>query len=513
LVRPFVPARFRGFFVESIEAKIPSQPLSPGHHLLQGTVLVFMAEGLLPLTGIIITSFLTRRLHPDDFGLLMLSSTLIYWVEFAITSLFSRATVKIIGETEDWRPAGAMVLRLHVFVSTGTMIACWCLAKPCAALLGEPKLAAYLALFALDLPIFSLSSCHRNILVGRGQFAKRAWMTTGRAIARLFLILLLVGLGFSVNGALAGSIGASLVELAIARYYVRPSWSGRTANPIPLWNYAVPIFLSTLAMRFLGMDLFILKMLGASAAQAGIYGAAQNAAFSMPTLLALSLSPLLLSTITRVQREKDWLAVRSLVLNVIRITIALLPFFIIASEASDEIAVLIFGAHFSDAGPLMALLLFAGLAGMMINMLNSILIACENPSWTLKLTAPLIPIAIALHLIAIPRFGPIGAAAVTTATASLGALAGMIVVHKRMEIRFPIATLLRVLLVSGIAYPLVHLWPAHGFAIVLKLTVASLLALIAFIAMGELRQSEIHFFLSFVRRILAGRRASCLKQE
>ena len=67
--------------------------MSPGHHLVQGTVLVFLAEALLPLTGIVTASFLTRSLGAGNYGLLTLSVTLVSWVEFAIVSLFARATV------------------------------------------------------------------------------------------------------------------------------------------------------------------------------------------------------------------------------------------------------------------------------------------------------------------------------------------------------------------------------------------------------------------------------------
>ena len=482
--------------------------MSPGHHLVQGTILVFLAEALLPLTGIVTASFLTRSLGAGNYGLLTLSATLISWLEFAIVSLFARATVKIIGDAEDWRPVGAAILRLHLFVSIAAMAGCWVLAKPCARLLGEPELAAYLALFALDLPIFALAHCHRNILIGRGRYAERARTSAGRWIARLVIIVLLVELGLSVNGAILGSIGASLVELAIARHYIRPSWSAPTVALVSLWDYAVPIFLATLTLRLLGLGLFLLKILGASAAQAGIYGAAQNVSFVMPGVLAVSLSPLLQSTITRVMREDDLPAARTLARNAIRTVVGMLPLAVVAAAASDDVAILLFGAQFAGAGPLLAILVFAGLAMMMINLINAILIACGKPSWTLWLAAPLLPAAIAGHLVAIPRFGPIGAASVNTVVAGLGALAGVIAVCKWLQIEVPVATLFRSVLLSWMAYSLVHFWPAHGFAAVGKMAVASLLVLGGFIALGELQHKEIQFFRSIIRHTFSRKPAT-----
>ena len=482
--------------------------MSPGHHLVQGAVLVFLAEALLPLTGIVTASFLTRSLGAGNYGLLTLSATLIAWVEFAAVSLFARATIKIVGDARDWRPIGAAVLRLHVFVSMGALAVCWTLAKPCAALLGEPALAAYLALYALDLPIFALANCHRNILIGRGKFSERARASAGRWITRLVLIILLVELGLSVNGAILGSIGASLAELAIARYYIRPSWLGPTVASASLWGYAVPIFLAAFLLRLLGLDLLLLKILGASAAQVGIYGAAQNVALVMPGILGVSLAPLLLSTMTRVMREDGFPAARTLGRNAIRTVIAMLPLAVVAAAVSDEVAILLFGARFAGAGPLLAILVFAGLAIMTINFLSAILIACGNPSWTLKLAAPLLPVAVAGHLVAIPRFGSIGAASVTAIVACLGALAGVIAVRRRLQIEPAAATLFRSVLLSSMAYALVRFWPAHGLAAVGKMAVASILVLGGFVALGEFRQKELQFLRSIIRHTFSRKPAT-----
>ena len=488
--------------MQTIESSARSQAFSHGHHLFKGTILVFMAECLLPLTGIITASFLARKLGAGDYGLLVLASTLISWIELAVSSLFSRATVKIVSDATDWRPVGAAILRMNVYVTTAALAVCWILAKPCAALLGEPKLAVYLALFAVDIPIFGIAHCHRSLLIGRGKYAERAKISAGRWIARLILIVVLVELGFSLIGAILGNIGATLVELIMARYYIRPSWSGGNTKPVRLWDYAIPIFLAAVALRFMGMGLFLLKMLGASAAEAGIYGAAQNVAFVMPGILATSLSPLLLSTIARVLRENDLPAARMLSRNAIRAVWATLPFAVMAAVASDEIAVLLFGRHFSGSGPLMAILIFAGLAMIMINLLNAVLIACGNPSGILKLAAPLLPAAIVCHLIAIPLWGSMGAAAVTALVTAAGALFGLIIVKRRLQIAFPVATLLRACLLSGLVFLLMHLWHVHGLVVLAQMAVVVVLSSGGFIVLGELRREEIRFFQSTFKQAL-----------
>ena len=219
-------------------------PFQRHRHIVDGTIWVFLAEALLVPTGFFITVFLTRRLGPEDYGLFTLAAVLVAWIESSIKSLFASTMVKFVGQAEDWRPVGATVAQLHLAASAGATLLLWLFASPIATLLDEPALATYLRLSALDIPLYSLARVHRNILVGIGDFRQRALVSAGRWITRLLLIVLLVELGFSVPGAILGSIGASLVELVIGRYYVRPSLFARANFPVrPLWGYAAPLFL------------------------------------------------------------------------------------------------------------------------------------------------------------------------------------------------------------------------------------------------------------------------------
>src|SRR5215469_3137849 len=210
--------------------------------MLDGAIRVFLAEMLFPLTGIITVAFLTRQLGPEGYGLLVLTATLVSWVEGNINSMFSRATIKLVGEAEDWRSVGSIWARLHLAASCAATVLLWLLAVPIAKLLNEPVLATYLCLFALDIPLFSLAQAHRHIMLGLGFFRQGALARAGRWVSRLLLIILFVELGFSVSGAILGSIGASLVELAIGRCHVRPSCLGRVPLLYPsLRDYALPL--------------------------------------------------------------------------------------------------------------------------------------------------------------------------------------------------------------------------------------------------------------------------------
>src|SRR6187549_291420 len=72
-------------------------------HTIDGTILVFLSEALLLPTGLVTAAYLTRRLGSAEYGLLALTVTLVTWLEWTIASLFSRATIKLVGETADWK--------------------------------------------------------------------------------------------------------------------------------------------------------------------------------------------------------------------------------------------------------------------------------------------------------------------------------------------------------------------------------------------------------------------------
>ncbi|NEP19468.1 MAG: oligosaccharide flippase family protein, partial [Leptolyngbya sp. SIO4C1] len=248
--------------------------------LVSGTTWIALAEALMLPTGFLTVVFLTRQLGPESYGLFALAATLIAWIEWSINSIFSRTTVKFVGDAIAWQPVATTVIRTQLTCSVLAALTLALLAPAIAAFLHEPALAPLLWLFALEIPLFNLALAHQNILTGLGQFAPRAAITASRWIARLLLIVGLVQLGLSISGAILGSVAASLISLIVCRCYIRPSlWQSSDFSARQLAGYALPLFLSALAVRlYSSVDLIVLKALGGTAEQAGVYAVAQNLA-------------------------------------------------------------------------------------------------------------------------------------------------------------------------------------------------------------------------------------------
>lgn len=460
---------------------------------LVGSVLwVFLAEALVLPTGLVTVAVLTRRLGPADYGLFVLAFMLVGWIEWTLTSVFARATIKLVGDAEDWQAVGATVLRLQLVASSIVALFLWLMAPVVATLLNEAVLTSYLRWFAVDIPLFSLAQAHRDILVGIGSFRQRAVMRGSRWIAKMLFIVFLVEIGLSVRGAILGSIGASLVQLVLGRSFLRLSLFYPSRFPLrQLWTYAAPLFLFALSIRlFDKLDLFALKTLGGAAAQAGIYGAAQSLTL-IPSIFAFSISPILLSSLGHLLHAGDSRSAKEMSRNALRAIVGLLPFAGLIAGAAPEIVSFIFGPKFLPAAPLLAVLIFGAVALMLIWVSTAILTAASKPTWTFALTGPLVPLAIGGHLLSIPRWGAIGAAWVTTVLSSIGAVAAVLTIYRLWRVLPPLPTLCRSTLVCGVAYALAHSWPTPGALLLLKLPAIGLIIPFTFFVLGEFSEDEI----------------------
>ncbi len=480
----------------------PSQGPSYAVSAATGALKGFAAHALRLPVGLLIAAFLSRRLGPEDYGLLTVATAIVVWIELSIALLFSRTTTKFVAETDAWRAVASGLLQAQMLISlaaAGLLIAA---APLLGAWLRSPELGAYLRLFAIDIPIFSLGRIHLAIATGRGAFGLRAWLIACRPAAQLVLILILVGGGLSIRGAILAVIGASIVKLAVARVFVRPALWGRFPLPLRrLGGFALPVFLYSAGMQlFQPLGLMVVKALDPLPGSAGFYAAAQNLMIP-PFLLAAALAPVLLSTLTSLSRSGRREEAGRMMAQAMRLVICLLPFAGVVAGSASDIVILIYGRPFVPAGPPLALLIFASL-GLTLNSANgAALMAAERPGLIFALTAPLTPVALGAYLWLVPRFGMAGAAGATLALAWLTAGVTSLAVFRIWSTGPGPATLLRSLAATAIAYALSSAWSASGPWLALELVVTGAAAVLALRLLGELTGRDLAFF----RSLLPGR--------
>lgn len=474
--------------------------VSTGRRIFSGTAQLFLADALLFPTGLLTAAFLSRQLGPEGYGLFTLAATIISWVEWCASSVLFRTTVKFISEAEEWEPVGTTVVQQNLLIG-GTVTAGLCLlAWPIAHLMHEPSLTLYLQLFALQILLFNLSRAHRTILVGLGKYGESAIAGASRWLARLGLIVLLVQFGFSVSGAILGSVGAVFLELAISRWFVHPPLLGRQRFPArQLWDYAVPLSIYSVSMRvYEKLDLMTLKALGGTAAQAGFYGAAQNLAIIPGTFVA-AFAPVLLSTLGRSLRDGEQARARQMAQSSLRMVLMLFPFAALTAAAAPALVEWLFGPVFAPTAPLLMVLMFGAIAQVMISIATIILIAADKPNWTCALTLPMIPLALLGHYLVIPQRAAIGAAWVTTGVTILTAIAAVIAVYRVWRVVLSYQTLLRSVLVSGVVYAITGVVCSSATLwLLVQLPMMALLVPLLFLLFGEFSLAEITLIRSWI---------------
>lgn len=468
--------------------------VSAGRRALSGSAWVLLAEGLAVPSGLVTVAVATRLLGPGEYGLFALAATVVAWVEWGLASGFARAGVRLVSEASDWRPAGTALVHHQFGVSLLAMLMLWLLAQPIANQLGEPQLTEYLRLFAVDIPLFGLAQAHRGILVGLGHFGQRAAASAGRWTARALLVVVLLATGLSVEGAIIASLGASVVELAVARWRVRPTLLTRFGAGYPMrrvWGDAGPLFAMGLGMRVLEkLDLVLLKGLGGSAEQAGIYAAGQNLTIG-PGLVALAASPILLATLSRLVHAGSHDQARTVGREALRLLVLLAPLAAIAAAAAPEVAVLLYGRVFTDSGPLAEVLMLGAAAMAGFSLVTSVLIGAGRSGWSVAMVLGMLGLALVGHLVAIPRWGPLGAAVVTSMVTSLGALSGGLAIYRVWSVWPPAASLVRAGVLCVAAFGVTRAWSSPGLEVVLKLAVMVVLVGLAYVGFGEFSVAEL----------------------
>lgn len=490
-----------GNTVPNAAAPRPVAPLTHGRRMATGAAKVLAADALVVPTGILAAAFLTRSLGPELYGLFTVAASIVLWVESAATLLLSRTAVKFVAEADDWMAVAGRLNRVQIAVGLAAMAVLVVAAPVIAAWLHAPALVSFLRLMAVDIPIFALVALHRAFLIGRGAFDRVPFPTAARWLVRLALVFVLVGFGLSVTGAILATLGGSLAALVATRAAIRPPLWGRAAGSVQgLWGYAVPLFLGAMAIQaFNRLDLLMVKALVDAPDAAGFYGAAQNMVIG-PGLLATAFSPLLLGTLATLARQARTGEVQSIVQQVFRLMFVLLPFIGILSAAAPDLAAIVYGPTFVQAGPAAGVLFFAAAALFIVSVTTAVMIALGYPNVALGMAAPLVPVALAAHWIVVPRHGAAGAAAVTAVLSWLAAAAGILIVSQQARVHLPVASWIRVLVVTVVVSGISYAWRASTVWVLVELAVMGMLALGALWAAGVITNADLALARSLVSR-------------
>ena len=476
---------------------------SIGRSTAVGTFQNLAAQAVALVTGFATTIFLTRELGPDLYGEYSVTFGIVMWIEIVVVSLLGSTTVRLVAETDDWKGASSSLAQIQLVISLVAAALLLVGARMISAGLNSPGLAPYLRLFAVEIPLFALGRVHRSTLMGRRAFRQAAIVTGVYWLSRLGLMLLLVGLGLSIAGAILANIAAWGGQLIAARVFVRPALLGRPALGIPLRRiagYALPLALNSMGMLLVTKgDLLIVKAAGLAPGATGFYSAANDLAMVPVSYLVGSFTSLLLATLTHMWENSQCEGAQSMARRALRLTLCLLPFAGLAAGSASEVICLIYGNSYRPASGLFALLIFAAVGYGVVAVAAQTMTARGLPRLVLVSSVPMVAVSVTAYPILTPRFGALGTAVGRTSATALGAVMLVGVMTRTCEVRLPLATVWRICLTTAMAYAVSSVWRTSGGLAILELILISG-AIVGFLfLLGELTEQDLRFALSLLR--------------
>ncbi|MDA1178227.1 MAG: oligosaccharide flippase family protein, partial [Planctomycetota bacterium] len=183
---------------------------------LNGSAWLIVAQGLMLGVGVALLAYLTRALGPTHYAQYATVMAILVWIDWSASALLNRAATKLVASADDPTGAGVALIRLAVVIGLLAMLLLYLLAAPLGRAMGDPAMGGWLRLMAIEIPLFVTAKCYQSVHSGLEYFTQRAMVSGAYWLTRLALVLILVGLGGGVTGALVGVILSSGVELILS---------------------------------------------------------------------------------------------------------------------------------------------------------------------------------------------------------------------------------------------------------------------------------------------------------
>ena len=388
--------------------------------------------------GFLIHIVLARQLGPERFGVYALVISVLLWVESAVAVGIPSVYRKIISEDGDLlKPIVRSMRRTSMpyCLIVGVIFA---LASPfIASALGDRSLQGLLIIASLDIPFLGMYATYLAVLNGNGEFFLQSSLAAFYSAFRTVLIVGAVWFGFEVVGALVGNALGSLVGMVVAWYFTAKLVSnipatGRTESEIDgalirsrMMSFGMPYLFSALLTSVLvTMDIWFVKALSDSLANGdesvGYYGAAVNLA-RVPYLLMTAISVSIFPAISKAVFDGRNSDAKDLIQNLLRLQmLLLLPAVVAVGLTGEEIVALLYSDAYRPAGDSLKILFFGVSAFTTFSFFTNIIAAENKPYFGVVVSLILVPVAGALNVLAIPKYGIVGAALATTLVSVVG---------------------------------------------------------------------------------------------
>jgi len=354
--------------------------------LLKGSLILFAGNLVGSGCNYFFQFFMSRNLSVSDFGamnslLSLLMITAVPAVSILLVSTKYVSNFKAAGDLEKIRLFQKKVFKKLGSYGIGILL---------LMLLASPWVAAYLkidsytpVIIVFLLIFFSfLIPVNLGVVQGLQRFLALGFLGSFSGFSRLMFGILLIILGFSLNGAMMAILLASLTLFLVPFYFLRdipasdPEVDDLGIGVKRIISYSTPVVLSSLGiMALTNMDLILVKHYF-PAEQAGVYASVAvlgRTVFYFPGVIVMAMFPIV-SESYALSKNPSHLLKKALGVTILLAGLGLIVLFIVP----DLMLSFLFGKIFSQGAPLLRMFSIAMFFVALTNILANFHLAIER---------------------------------------------------------------------------------------------------------------------------------------
>lgn len=392
------------------------------------------------------TAYLARILEPAGFGVIGFAAALFGYFQLAVTAGFHDVGAREVARRpRDASSIAAGVILFRLALATvalaGLAVVAWRLDKPATIKLFLVLMGLSFFSLALDTS-WVYKGLERNRLPG-------AALIFGQALyvgAILFFVHSPADVTRVPLAQFFGEAGGAML-LAIPLFLhsrinlrLREGWRIFRAS----WSLAATKFLRTLIFTF---DVALLGFL-IGEKQVGLYTAPYRICFlvlSLATVIQVSYLPAVTRAAAQDVNQVGQITGRAIYLA----TVVAAPLVVGGGIASAPLLETLFGASYLEGATAFQLLLLSIGCAFIYGAIHNVLLAYDRMKVELAIMAVSAGLNVALNFLAIPRYGLVGAAAVTAISETVTVLLGLMAIY-RLKVPLKLAPVWRPLLAASV---------------------------------------------------------------
>ena len=442
-------------------------------NIVKGGVYLTASTFIATILGYLLYLILARILGPANFGIYGVVIGILSAISKILLSSIQQTTSKFVSENQENAPSIKNRLLFIIFlIGTSVSIIYAFSSKIIAYLLNDPSLTILIAISAFIIIPNSLYGVLQGYLNGQKQFKKQAFIRVVYAVLRVSIIITAVLLGYSVGGAIAGFLIATILTfllnyVIVGDFFAPKKIKIRKRDVLKLVSPIIGTTAILYALPVIGTA-FVKSLLDVTIANtyAGFYTAA-NSIGQIPFLILASLPVVLFPTIAKLNYEKNSEKKAFYVKESSRFTIIILSLFcFLIAATSKSVVELLYSKQYYLTSEILIFLIFGFGFLTFMNIALTILNSVGKHKTSLKIGLTTMIITIILNFILIPKFNIIGSALSLTIATFIGVILSILIIQKSISKVMSITSFIRIIASGLIIFGITKLIEVKGLMLI-----------------------------------------------